>query len=77
MPCGPVNTVGQVFADPHVRAHGARITMPFPAAQSGAVDLVANPLRFSRTPASYRIAPPRLGEHGDEVLRDWLGREPE
>jgi crotonobetainyl-CoA:carnitine CoA-transferase CaiB-like acyl-CoA transferase len=73
VPCGPVNTLSQVFADPHVQHHGARISMPFVAAHEGNVDLVANPLRMSQTPVSYRVAPPRLDEHHDDVLRDWLG----
>jgi crotonobetainyl-CoA:carnitine CoA-transferase CaiB-like acyl-CoA transferase len=75
VPCGPVNTLSQVFADPHVQERGATVRMPYRAAQAGCVDLVANPLRMSRTPVSYRVAPPRLDEHGAEVLRDWLGED--
>jgi crotonobetainyl-CoA:carnitine CoA-transferase CaiB-like acyl-CoA transferase len=77
VPCGPINTIRQVFDDPHVQARGTRISMPFASAKTGSVDLVANPLRLSRTPVSYRIAPPRLGEHHESVLRDWLGQDPE
>ena len=73
VPCGPINTIAQVFADPQVQARGDRIRMPFPAAAGGAVDLVANPLRLSRTPPTYRRAPPRLDEQRDAILRDWLG----
>jgi crotonobetainyl-CoA:carnitine CoA-transferase CaiB-like acyl-CoA transferase len=73
VPCGPVNRLSQVFGDPHVQARGARVTLPYPAAGSGTVELVANPLKLSATPVSYRIAPPRLDEHRDTVLRDWLG----
>lgn len=76
VPCGPINTMSEVFADPHVQARGARVTMPFPAAASGAVDVVASPLRMSDTPPTYRIAPPRLDEHRAAVLRDWLGASP-
>ncbi|MEQ1580347.1 MAG: CaiB/BaiF CoA-transferase family protein [Steroidobacteraceae bacterium] len=71
VPCGPVNTLDQVFADPQVRARGLRIEMTHPAAS--AVPLVANPIRLSESPVSYRLPPPTLGQHTDEVLRDWLG----
>ena len=71
VPCGPINDIGAVFADPQVRARSMRIEMPHPT--SGTVPLVANPLRLSRTPATYRSAPPTLGVHTHEVLRDRLG----
>ena len=71
VPCGPINTVAQVFEDPHVKARGARITVPHPVA--GDIPLVANPIRLSGTPVEYRLAPPMLGEHTKEVLRDVLG----
>lgn len=74
VPSGPVNTLDEVFADPHVKARATRISMPFAAARDGSVDLVANPLRLSRTPVSYRLAPPQLDEHHESVLRDWLGQ---
>ncbi len=70
VPCGPINRIDQVFADPQVRARGLRIELPHP--QAGTVPLVANPIRLSASPVVYRNAPPRLGEHTDEVLREWL-----
>jgi crotonobetainyl-CoA:carnitine CoA-transferase CaiB-like acyl-CoA transferase len=72
VPCGPINRIDQVFADPQVRAKGLRIEMPH--AQAGTVALVANPIRLSDSPVTYRHAPPALGAHTDEVLADWLGR---
>ncbi len=75
VPSGPVNTLDQVFDDPQVKARGDVVSMPYPGAESGKVDLLANPLRLSATPVSYRHAPPRQGEHRDAVLTDWLGRE--
>jgi crotonobetainyl-CoA:carnitine CoA-transferase CaiB-like acyl-CoA transferase len=57
VPCGPINGIDAVFDDPQVRAREMQISMPHPAA--GSVPLVASPLRLSRTPASYRLAPPR------------------
>lgn len=71
VPCGPVNDLAAVFADPQVQARGLQLRMPHP--QSGHVDLVANPIRFSRTPVTYRRPPPLLDQHADEVLADWLG----
>ena len=71
VPCGPINRLDEVFADPQVRDRGLRIEMPHPYAD--AVALVANPLRLSGTPVSYRQAPPLLGQHTGEVLADWLG----
>lgn len=70
VPCGPINDLAQVFADPQVQARGTRIRMAHPLA--GEVDLVANPIRLSRTPVDYRRPPPLLGEHNSEVLADWL-----
>lgn len=72
VPCGPVNNLEDVFADPHVKARGAELTMPCEWAAGGAVRLLANPLKMSTTPPSYRRPPPRLNEHEAEVLADWL-----
>lgn len=69
VPCGPVNTVDQVFEDPHVKARGLRITMPHPLAPEP-VPLVANPVKMSATPPAYRHPPPTLGQHTDAVLRE-------
>jgi len=73
VPCGPVNNLEDVFADPHVQARGAELHMPCDWAADGEVRLLANPLRMSVTPPSYRRPPPRLNEHEMEILADWLG----
>lgn len=73
VPCGPVNNLKDVFADPHVKARGAELRMPCEWAAGGEIGLLANPLRMSVTPPSYRRPPPRLNEHAAEVLADWLG----
>jgi len=71
--CGPINTLEQVFADPQVQARGVVVEMPREGAEGGRVKVIANPVRLSETPADYRIAPPTLGEHTDEVLGELLG----
>jgi formyl-CoA transferase len=71
VPCGPINRLDQVFADPQLRARGMRIDLPHPL--SGAVPQVGNPLHFSATPVAYTQAPPLLGEHTTAVLSQRLG----
>lgn len=73
VPCGPVNNLEEVFADPHVQARGAELRLPCEWAASGEVGLLANPLRMSVTPPHYKRPPPRLNEHEADVLSDWLG----
>jgi crotonobetainyl-CoA:carnitine CoA-transferase CaiB-like acyl-CoA transferase len=73
VPCGPINTVAEVFADPQVKARGMQIRVQHP--QAGEIPLVASPLKLSATPVRYDRAPPRLGEQTEEVLREWLGAE--
>jgi crotonobetainyl-CoA:carnitine CoA-transferase CaiB-like acyl-CoA transferase len=71
VPCGPINDLQQVFADPQVQARGLRVDLPHPLA--GSVPQVASPIRLSATPVQYRNAPPLLGEHTEQVLQQWLG----
>jgi len=71
--CGPINTIEQAFADPQIAARGMRIEMPHPALGGDPAPLIASPIRMSETPASYRRAPPTLGQHTDEVLGELLG----
>ncbi|MFO1218034.1 MAG: CaiB/BaiF CoA-transferase family protein [Burkholderiaceae bacterium] len=71
VPCGPINTIAQVFADPQVKHRKLRMDLPHTAA--GTVPQVANPIRYSRTPIAYRHGPPLLGEHTERVLADELG----
>ena len=66
VPCGPVNTLSDVFDDPQVKARGLKIALPHPL--SGQVALVGNPMRLSESPVQYRVAPPVLGQHTAEVL---------
>jgi crotonobetainyl-CoA:carnitine CoA-transferase CaiB-like acyl-CoA transferase len=71
--CGPINTLKEVFADPQVQARGVVVEMPREGAEGGRVQVIANPVRLSETPANYRISPPLLGEHTEEVLGEVLG----
>jgi crotonobetainyl-CoA:carnitine CoA-transferase CaiB-like acyl-CoA transferase len=68
VPCGPINDLAEVFADPQVRSRGMTVTLPHPRA--GAVHVVASPLKMSRTPVQYRRAPPLLGADTDAVLAE-------
>ena len=72
VPNGPINDIAQVFAEPQVKARGIRIELEH--AGGAMLPLVASPMRFSETPVEYRLAPPLLGEHTEEVLRKLLGK---
>ncbi|MBB3266180.1 crotonobetainyl-CoA:carnitine CoA-transferase CaiB-like acyl-CoA transferase [Azospirillum sp. OGB3] len=71
VPCGPINDVSQVFADPHVQARNIHQDLPHPTA--GTVPTVASPIRYSATPIEHTVAPPTLGQHTDAVLEEALG----
>ncbi|HUQ76375.1 MAG TPA: CaiB/BaiF CoA-transferase family protein [Burkholderiales bacterium] len=72
VPNGPINDIAQVYEEPQVKARGIRVEMDHPVA--GKLPTVASPMRFSATPVEYRQAPPTLGQHTDQVLRDLLGK---
>lgn len=67
---GPINNLEQVFADPHVIAREMVVEMDHPATGSKPMKLIANPIKLSATPPTYRKPPPLLGEHTDEVLQE-------
>jgi crotonobetainyl-CoA:carnitine CoA-transferase CaiB-like acyl-CoA transferase len=69
--CGPINTLKDVFADPHVQARNMVAEMQHASGQR--VKVIANPVKLSATPPDYRTAPPVLGEHTESVLRGMLG----
>jgi formyl-CoA transferase len=71
VPCGPVNTLDQVFDSDQARARGLRVDLPHPLA--GSVPQVASPLRLSVTPVEHRVAPPLLGADTETVLSARLG----
>ena len=73
VPCGPINTVAQAFANPQVQARGMQISLPHPLA--GEVPLMGSPMKFSGTPIEHKLPPPVLGQHSDEILEQVLGMD--
>ena len=69
VPCGPINDLADVFADPQVLARDMTVEMPHPL--SGSVRLVASPMKLSATPVQYRRPPPLLGEHTAQILGEF------
>jgi len=72
VPCGPINNMKEVFEDPQVLHRKLRVDIPHPL--GGAAPVVASPLRLSATPVDYRLAPPTLGQHNEEILKGILGK---
>jgi formyl-CoA transferase len=70
VPCGPINNFAEVFDNEQVKARGVQIEVPHPTA--GTMKLVRSPMRLSETPVDVRLAPPTLGQHTHEILRERL-----
>ena len=68
VPCGPINDLAEVFADPHVRERDMTVEMPHPLA--GSVRVVASPIKLAATPVRYRRPPPLLGADTEAVLAE-------
>ena len=68
VPCGSINDLAEVFADPQVQAREMAVPTPHPLTDS--LRLVASPMKLSATPVQVRRAPPLLGQHTDEVLTE-------
>lgn len=71
VPCGPINSLDEVFADPQVESRSMVVKVDHPVA--GSIPLVGTPMKFSVTPAGASQPPPLLGEHTSEVLEQLLG----
>ena len=69
VPCGPINNLQEVFEDPQVRSRDMVVSMDHPL--TDALRVVASPIKLSETPATYRHAPPLLGQHTQEVLTEF------
>lgn len=72
VPCGPINSMKEVFEDPQVIHRGLRIDME--NTLGSRTPVVASPMRLSATPVEYRLAPPTLGQHNADVLGGLLGK---
>jgi crotonobetainyl-CoA:carnitine CoA-transferase CaiB-like acyl-CoA transferase len=75
VPCGAINTLGEVFADPHVQERGMVNTWSHPIQPD--LKLVASPIKMSLTPVRQDLPPPLLGQHTAEVLHEVLGWSPQ
>lgn len=73
VPCGAINNLAEVFADPQVQARDMVTTWTHPV--GGKVNLVSSPMKLSETPVRTDLPPPLLGQHTDEVLQQLLGLE--
>lgn len=73
IPAGPINYVDQTLNDPHLKARGFIVELEHPLI--GTVKSLGDPVNLSRTPVTYRLPPPRLGEHNGEILQK-LGYSP-
>ena len=71
VPCGPINDLDRIFADPQAEARGLRMELPH--SEAGSVPGVANPIRYVGEPHDYPGGAPALGEHTGEVLGGILG----
>jgi formyl-CoA transferase len=73
VPCGPINRLDEVFANPQVKARGMEVVLPHPS--GGEVHVPASPMKLSATPPRYDAPPPMLGQHTGEVLAQLLGMD--
>ncbi|MEE9443515.1 MAG: CaiB/BaiF CoA-transferase family protein [candidate division Zixibacteria bacterium] len=71
IPCGPVNNMEHLFADPQIKHRGMIAELPHPTI--GNLKLTGIPIKYSETPGQIRMHPPLLGEHTDEILNEVLG----
>jgi formyl-CoA transferase len=75
IPCGPVNNMQHLFADPQIKHRNMIAEIPHPTI--GTLRLAGIPIKYSETPSSVRLHPPLLGEHTDSVLTEILGYSPD
>ena len=68
VPCGSINSIGEALADPQAQARGAVVELPHPLTPR--LRVIASPMKLSATPVQYRMAPPLLGQHSDDLLRE-------
>ena len=68
VPCGPIYTIDRIFADPQVLARDMLVEVEHP--KCGKIKVTGAPIKFSKTPAEVKTAPPMLGQHNEEMLRE-------
>lgn len=73
VPAGPINTISEALTSEQAQARGTVREMKVEGIKGGQVQLLGNPLKFSKTPVKYRRPPPRFGQDTDKVLAKWLG----
>src|SRR5206468_13116697 len=76
VPAGPINSVGDIFADPQVIARGMRLSLDNPLAKDGTTPGLRSAIVMDGQPVASPRPAPALGQHGEEILRDpsWGGR---
>jgi crotonobetainyl-CoA:carnitine CoA-transferase CaiB-like acyl-CoA transferase len=72
VPCGPINSIDEVFAEPQVEHRGMLINVPHPL--SGTVPLVRSPIRYTNSDLTFDVPPPTMGQHTDDILAS-IGRD--
>jgi crotonobetainyl-CoA:carnitine CoA-transferase CaiB-like acyl-CoA transferase len=70
VPAGPINTLDQVFADPHVQHRGMKLALPREEAKGGTIPGVRTPIMIDGAPMAAPRPAPKLGEHTAEILRE-------
>jgi crotonobetainyl-CoA:carnitine CoA-transferase CaiB-like acyl-CoA transferase len=75
VPAGPINTIGEALNSDQAQARGAVVSVPHENIAGGAVKLLGNPLKFSRTPVRYRLPPPHFGQDTDAVRAEFARTE--
>ena len=75
VPGGPINKLSEVFASNQVSAREMKIQMENENSDKGFVELIGNPVKFGKTPVSYRHPPPYCGEHSDEILNEIMSEK--
>jgi len=71
VPAGPIHNVAEALRSDQAQARGAVVSIPHDGVAGGAVELLGNPLKFSRTPVRYRRPPPHFGQDTDAVLAEF------
>lgn len=72
VPCGPINNIKQVFDDQQVKSRKMIISMKHSRSKNKKINLIGNPMNFSKSKIRYRKSPPLLGEDTEKILRKFL-----